>query len=77
MSELYEGDIVIVTTTGQCGTVFRLLSDNQIMVILRNNDVYTGYDHLVYFTENLEEQNSAPLNAPRFEPFFDAKKSKK
>jgi hypothetical protein len=74
--KLVPGMVVIVLSTGQCGTI-HWTNGEEADVILRCLDVWHGQLKFLRVPADREETDRCPLLAPRFEPFFDRMAGKK
>lgn len=62
-----EGVVVIVSDTGQAGTVLWTSAD-RVSVLLRNGEVWYGPVSMVREPQSPEDLSAAPIDVPRPEP---------
>ena len=68
MNTIKLGDVVIINTTGQAGTVSEILAPDMLQVILRNGEVYHGAPTSVRIPQSQEDLDAAPIDVDRLVP---------
>lgn len=68
MSKFKEGDIVLLNTSGQAGTLSAYLTPDFVAVILRCGDLWYGNPASLRIPQSAEELAAAPITVEKIVP---------